>query len=96
MWRVRSLEDRARHIGWDDDSGLEGDPASIAALDLELEAGTVTQLTVTGPPHRPAGRDDELGVFLLALQADVLPGQREIIGSPPRGEVYEVPEGAVA
>lgn len=94
MWRVQSLDNPARHIGWDGD--LEADPESLAALQLQLDMQTVTQLTVTGPPYRPAGADDELGVFLLATQTDILPGRREIIGSPPRGEVYEVPEGAVA
>lgn len=95
MWQVRSIDDPARHVGWGDD-GLAADPESAAALEAAIGLGDVVQLTVTGPPYTPAGVGDELGAFLLAMQTDVMPGPREIIGTPPRGEVYEIPEGAVA
>lgn len=94
MWQVRSTEDRARHAGWSD--GLDADAATLDALEVQLEVGTPGRLTPTGPLYQPTGLDDELGVFLLVMQTDVMPGDREIIGSPPRGEAFEVPEGAVA
>lgn len=95
MWRVQSTEDRSRHVSWDD-GGLDADPATLEALQLQVDLGTPALLTATGPTYRAADLDDELGVFLLAVQTDAMPGGREIIGSPPRGEAYEVPEGAAA
>lgn len=95
MWQVRSTDNPARHVGWGD-RGLEADPVSRKILEGHVALGDVVQLTVTGPSYVPTGLDDELGAFLLAMQTDTVPLPREIIGTPPRGQVFGIPEGAVA
>lgn len=96
-WRINSTEDRQRWAEWPDEGGLNADPVTRAELEDLVDGETAVALTVTGPFRDVETMEDEVGVFLLALQG-AIPPPHEIIGSPPTEdtEAAEIPEGAVS
>lgn len=83
--------------GEDGGGALSGDPGTLAELAELADGDAKVCLTPTGPYRDVRSVDDELGVYLLAVQS-VIPGPHDIIGSPPWEDTpgAEIPEGAVA
>lgn len=90
-WRVESEAEQGRYAAWGD-GGLEVDDRTRQLL--EGYVGELLPLTVTGPYHALGGLDDELGVFLAALNTDAVPPPRRVTGTPPPAPVAAVPDGA--
>lgn len=107
-WRVNSVESPALFVEWRDGSGiadeegvetepggLGGDPGTLAYLRELIDAEVLVALTVTGPFRDVFSEDDQVGVYLLAVQG-ALPGPHEIIGTPPSEATAPIPEGATS
>lgn len=92
MWRVESQDDPTRYAGWGE-GGIEADPATLADLADLVDGPYQVALTVTGPFADVTSMEDELGVYLFAVQA-VIPGPFTITGTPPAGPPADVPEEA--
>jgi hypothetical protein len=95
-WRINSTADAHRWAAWGD-NGLEADDITREELEELVDGETAVALTLTGPYRDVSSLDDEVGVFLLAMQGSI-PYPHEIIGTPPTEdtEAAEIPEGAVA
>jgi hypothetical protein len=96
MWRVNSTEDPHRFVEWGD-AGLDTDPITREELEELVDGETAVALTPSGPFRDVSTLDDEVGVYLLAVQGS-LPPPHEIIGTPPTEdtEAADIPEGAAS
>lgn len=91
-WRVTSEADPTRFVAWDGE-GLVTDERTRLELEELVDSAATVALTITGPFRDVETLDDELGVFLFAMQAAV-PPPITITGTPPAGPAAEVPEEA--
>lgn len=85
-WKVASVT-AGRYVKYSRTGIITADRDS--RIELDGRRGQPLMMTPTGPAYHPMSRDDEVGIYLLALQ--VVPGPVEVTGEPPR-----VPGGAGA
>lgn len=77
-WKVANVA-RRRYVRYSRTGIITADRDS--RIELDGRRGQPVMMTPTGPSYHPKSRDDEAGIYLLALQ--VVPGPVEVTGDPP-------------
>ena len=77
-WRIDGAD--GRYLAYSRTGIVTAD--SVTRVEVDMARGTPVNLTPTGPAYHPAGRDDEVGLYLHGLR--IVPGPTEVSGTPPR------------